>query len=125
MHITVDELLHLGENGATIVNAGKHAGRREIRGAIRYEQSDLKEAEKLALPIATDKPVVVYGESDPDETLEQVAENFRRSGFPDVRLLSGGFRAYEDAGAPVQEASVQQIVPPHTLGEVQEFDKRL
>jgi len=125
MHITVDELLHLGENGATIVNAGKHAGRREIRGAIRYAQSDLKEAEKLALPIATDKPVVVYGESDPDETLEQVAENFRRSGFPDVRLLSGGFRAYEDAGAPVQEASVQQIVPPHTLGEVQEFDKRL
>jgi len=124
MNITVDELLQLGENGATIVNAGKHAGRREIRGAIRYEQSDLVEAEKLTLPIATDKPVVVYGESDPDENLEAIAENFRQSGFPDVRLLRGGFRAYEDAGAPVQEASVQQIVPPHKAAEVQEFDKR-
>jgi len=124
MNITVDELLQLGENGATIVNAGKRAGRHEIRGAIRYAQSDLIDAEKLALPIATDKPVVVYGESDPDEQLEKVAENFRRSGFPDVRLLSGGFKAYEDAGAPLQEASVDQIVPPHRAQEVQELDKR-
>jgi 3-mercaptopyruvate sulfurtransferase SseA len=125
MNITVDELLQLGENGATIVNAGKHAGRREIRGAIRYEQSDLVEALRLTLPIATDKPVIVYGESDPDETLEKVAANFRQSGFADVRLLSGGFKAYEDAGAPLQEASIQQEVPPHKLAEVQAFDKRL
>ena len=125
MTITVDELLHLGENGATIVNAGKHAGRHEIRGAIRYEQSDLIDAEKLTLPIEAEKPVVVYGERDPDENLEKVAANFRSSGFSDVRLLSGGFKAYEDAGAPLQEASVQQVVPPHNITEVQEFDKRL
>jgi rhodanese-related sulfurtransferase len=125
MTISVDELLHLGENGATIVNAGKHAGRQEIRGAIRYEQSDLIDAEKLTLPIATDRPVVLYGEREPDDVLETVAEKFRRSGFPDVRLLSGGFKAYEDAGGPVQEASVQQVVPPHNVSEVQEFDKRL
>jgi rhodanese-related sulfurtransferase len=125
MTITVDELLHLGETGATIVNAGKHAGRREIRGAIRYEQSDLIEAEKLTLPIATDKPLIVYGESDPNEALEHIAENFRQSGFSDVRLLSGGFKAYEDAGGPVQEPSIQQIVPPHKIEEVQAFDKRV
>jgi 3-mercaptopyruvate sulfurtransferase SseA len=116
MTITVDELLHLGENGATIVSAGRHAGRREIRGSIRYDQSELMEAAKLTLPIATDKPVVIYGEDDPDETLEKVAEKFRQSGFPDVRLLSGGFKAYADAGAPVQEASVQQAVPPQKTG---------
>jgi 3-mercaptopyruvate sulfurtransferase SseA len=125
MTITVDELLRLGDTGATIVNAGKHAGRREIRGAIRYAQNDLAEAEKLTLPIATDKPVVLYGESDPDEALETVATNFRASGYSDVRLLAGGFKAYEDAGGPVQEASVEQVVPPHRVEEVQALDKRI
>jgi len=125
MNITVDELLHLGENGATIVNAGAHSGKREIRGAIRYKRSDLIEAERLTLPIATDKPVVIYGEHDPDDDLSRIADNFLASGFDDVRLLSGGFAAYDDAGAPTQEASVEQIVPPHKTSEVQEFDRRL
>ena len=46
MTITVDELLQL-PSGATVINAGKHAGSREIRGAIRYRPSDLLETPHL------------------------------------------------------------------------------
>lgn len=125
MSITVDELVALGESGATIINAGKHAGKHEIRGAVRYRQSDLLEAEHLTLPIASDKAVVLYDETGGARDLDTIAEKFRASGFPDVRLLEGGFRAYEDAAMPMQEASLEQVVPPHKPSEVQELDRRV
>jgi 3-mercaptopyruvate sulfurtransferase SseA len=124
MSITVDELTALGENGATIINAGKSAGSREIRGAIRYRPSDLTTAAHLSLPIAPEKPVVLYGPDDRD-TFEEIAANLRASGYPDVRVLTGGFAAYEAAGLPVQEASLEQVVPPSRPQEVQELDRRL
>lgn len=125
MSITVDELLALGETGATVINAGKHAGSHEIRGAVRYRPSDLLDASHLTLPIAPEKPVVVYAEHGDTKDLEAIADKLRASGFPDVRVLEGGFKAYHAADAPLQEASVEQGVPPHKPEEVQELDRRL
>ncbi|MFN2462161.1 MAG: rhodanese-like domain-containing protein [Candidatus Velthaea sp.] len=125
MSITVDELLSLGQNGATVINAGKHAGSREIRGAVRYRPADLLKADHLALPLAPDKPVVLYGERAESSELDELAGKLRSNGFADVRILTGGFAAYDDAGAPTQEASMEQTVPPTRPSEAQSLDRRV
>jgi 3-mercaptopyruvate sulfurtransferase SseA len=112
MNISIDDLVALGENGATVINAGKHAGAREIRGAVRYRPDDLLTASHLVLPIATDRPVVLYDEHGSAKPLEEIAEKLRANGYPDVRILEGGFAAYEAANAPTQEGSAEQAIPP-------------
>jgi 3-mercaptopyruvate sulfurtransferase SseA len=121
MEITVEELRALGDTGATIINVGKHQGHREIRGAVRYRPHDLLTPERLALPIAVDKPVVLYDEKGDGDLTEQIAETFRANGFEDVRILSGGFAAWEAAGGPTQEPSLEQVVPPERPSEVQKL----
>ena len=109
----------------TIINAGKHAGKREIRGAIRYRPSDLLEAEHLALPIERDRRVILYAEHGSDETLFEIADKMRADGFTDVRVLEGTLSAYEQAGGATQVASMEQVVPPWRPDEVQKLDRRL
>ncbi len=123
--ISIDELRSLEPNGATVINAGRHAGSAEIRGAIRYRPADLLIAEHLALPLATDRPIVLYDENGDGEQLEEIAAKLRASGYPDVRTLSGGFAAYAAAGEPTQQASTEQVVPPSKPSEAQALDRRL
>jgi rhodanese-related sulfurtransferase len=124
MDITVDELRALGESGATVLNVGSHQGGREIRGAVRYRPSDLLEAAHLALPLAADRPVVLYDADGAAERTREIAARLQRDGFPDVRVLQGGFAAWESAGAPLQEASLEQTVPPSRASEAGELDRR-
>ncbi len=125
MNITVDQLIALGQNGATIINAGKHAGSREIRGAVRYRPDDLLTASHLALPLATDLPIVLYDEHGSNKHLAEIAEKLQANGHADVRVLEGGFAAYAAANEPTQEASTEQIVPPTKPDEVQALDRRI
>jgi 3-mercaptopyruvate sulfurtransferase SseA len=122
---TVEELRRLGETGATIINVGTHAGSREIRGAIRYRPHDLLVPERLALPIAPEKTVVLYDQRADDARTREIAEKLRASGYRDVRILAGGFAAWEQAGGPTQERSLEQVVPPVRPEQVQELDRRL
>jgi rhodanese-related sulfurtransferase len=125
MTISIDELEALGPNGATIINAGTHAGSKEIRGAIRYRPDDLLTASHLALPIATDRPVVLYDEHGSGKHLDEIADKLRANGYADVRILDGGFAAAKGADSPTQEASTEQIVPPSKPAEVPALDRRL
>jgi 3-mercaptopyruvate sulfurtransferase SseA len=125
METTVDELRALENTGATILNVGKHAGHREIRGAVRYRPHDLLTPDRLAIPIAPDKPVVLYDENGDGDLTAQVAEKFRESGFTDVRTLKGGFAAWETAAGETQESSLEQLVPPMSASEVQQLDRRI
>ncbi|MDB5094388.1 MAG: Sulfurtransferase [Candidatus Eremiobacteraeota bacterium] len=125
MQITADELRALGDSGATILNVGQHQGRREIRGAIRYRPHDLLTPDHLALPLAQDRPVVLYDEKGDGDLTGRIAENLRASGFRDVRILDGGFAAWEAAGGPTQEPSFEQVVPPTHPSEVQTLDRRI
>jgi len=122
--ITVDELRALGEGGATILNVGSHQGRREIRGAVRYRPHDLLTPEHLALPISHDRPVVPYDEKGGAGHTKEVAEKLASEGY-DVRILQGGFAAWEQAGGPTQEPTIEQVVPPMRASEVQELDRRV
>ncbi len=125
MDTTVDELRALADTGATILNVGSHAGRREIRGAVRYRPHDLLTPERLAIPIAPDKAVVLYDENGGGDLTKQIAEKLGENGFSDVRILHGGFAAWEDAGGPTQEPSLEQVVPPMRASEVQALDRRI
>ncbi len=125
MDISVEELRALGDNGATILDVGKHQGRREIRGAIRYRPHDLLTPEHLALPLAPDRPVVLYDEKGDGDLTQQIAAKLTASGFPDVRILKEGFAAWEAAGGPTQEATLEQLVPPERPSEVQKLDRRI
>jgi 3-mercaptopyruvate sulfurtransferase SseA len=121
----VDELQSLVAGGATILNVGKHQGRKEIRGAVRYRPNDLLTPERLTIPIAPDKPVVLYDEKGDGELTRQIAEKLTENGFGDVRILDGGFAAWEAAHGETQEPSFEQIVPPAEPSEVQELDRRV
>ena len=125
MSITVDELTALGDSAATVINLGKHAGSSEIRGAIRYRPDDLRTADHLVLPLPTDRPIVLYDERGTNKDLPELADKLKANGYPDVRILEGGFAAYTKAGGPTQEASTEQVVPPTKPQEVQALDRRV
>ena len=114
MSITAGDLLDQNPR-TTIINAGKGAGKREIRGAIRYNPSELLAAEHLALPIAHESRVILYAEHGNDETLVRIADKMRADGFSNVCVYEGTLAAYEQAGGETQEASMQQVIPPSTV----------
>ena len=116
MSNTASDILTLTP-GATIINAGKHSGKREIAGAIRYDPKELLEAKHLALPIAHERPVILYAEHGSDDQLRKIAERFRADGFTDVRVYDGTLADYEKAGGATQESSTQQIIPPSSPGK--------
>lgn len=124
MDISVEDLRALGDSGAQIVNVGKHQGSKEIRGARRYRPHDLLEPEHLMLPLAPEQTVVLYDERGDGDLTRQIAERLQANGFGDVRVLSGGFAAWERGGGATQEASFEQVVPPSRPSEVQELDRR-
>lgn len=121
MQITVDEVRALGEGGATVINVGAHAGAEEIRGAIRYRPHDLLTPEHLALPIAAERPVVLYDEDGRGGNTAEIADRFAAQGY-NARILEGGFRAWKQHDGPTQEPSLEQVVPPIRPSEVQELD---
>jgi 3-mercaptopyruvate sulfurtransferase SseA len=125
METTPEQLRELTDGGATILNVGKHAGHREIRGAVRYRPHDLLTPGHLAIPIAPDKPVVLYDEKGDADTTREIAEKLRSNGFTDVRTLRGGFAAWEAANGETQEPSLEQVVPPMRSSEVQALDRRV
>ena len=122
---TVEQVESLQAAGATILNVGKHQGGHEIRGAVRYRPHDLVTPERLTIPIALDKPVVLYDERGNLDHLREIAAALERNGFTDVRALTGGFAAWEEAKGETQEASFEQVVPPVQPSEVQALDRRI
>ena len=48
--------------------------------------------------------VVVYGDGEGDLDVPRVADGLRALGFPDVRVLAGGFAAWLELRYPVQDA---------------------
>ena len=111
MSITAIDLL-AATPGATIINAGRQPGSKEIRGAIRYNPSELLEADHLALPIAHDGTIVLYAEHGASDELSKIARKMQADGFSDVRVYDGTLADYENAGGATQAPSMQQVVPP-------------
>jgi hypothetical protein len=113
MSITADELLSK-DPAVTIINAGTHPGKREIRGAIRYNPHELLDADHLALPIGHDTGVILYAEGGANDTLEKIAGKLRSEGFANVSVYGGTLADYEKAGGDTQDPSMEQVIPPST-----------
>lgn len=94
-----------------IVDARRHPGRQQIRGALRYDERALLTEERLALPLPHEGRIVVYADSE--EEAERVAERLREQGYEQTVVLEGGFEAYQQAGLPTEEITQEQPVPGH------------
>jgi rhodanese-related sulfurtransferase len=101
-------------NTMPVIDVRRHAGKEQIRGAVRYDSKALLRVEPLALPFAHDERIVVYG--DDENEAAQVAARLRQHGFTDVSLLDGGFQAYRAAGLPTEELTQEQPIPGSESG---------
>ncbi len=91
-----------------------HAGKEQVRGALRYDLKHLLSATKLALPLPHDRPIAVY--ADDEERALEVASCLREQGYSQAAILEGGFDAYRDAGLPTEELTQQQPIPGSESG---------
>lgn len=74
----------------------------KITGAVRAELASLV---RDAARVGSAKLVVVYGAGERDSSqVSGIAEALRATGFPEVRVLSGGFEAWSDLHYAVQPA---------------------
>jgi rhodanese-related sulfurtransferase len=123
--ITVDALRSMASGTVTILDVGEHAGKAEIRGAVRYRPHDLLRPERLVLPLAPQIPIVLYDQDGRADLTHKVADKLRGSGYSNVRILQGGFAAWHDAGGETQEASLEQLVPATAARDEQALDRRI
>jgi rhodanese-related sulfurtransferase len=91
------------------LDARKHRGREQIRGALRYDPKALMTDEQLALPLPHDGRIVVY--SDDDASAERIAARLIAQGYRQAVVLEGGFDAYKEANLPVEGATQEQPIP--------------
>jgi rhodanese-related sulfurtransferase len=123
MNLTTAQLLdEIGR--ATVIDVGRHAGSRQIAGAIRYRPDDLLRAERLLLPVDRERAVVLYGTRGWDRQFEEIAEKFRQNGFSNVRIYGGSLQDFEDAGGRTEDSSYEESVPPSEPDEVNVLDRR-
>lgn len=100
------------ENTTTpVLDARRHPGKEQVRGAVRYDERALLSEERLTLPLPHDGRIVVYADSD--EEAERVAERLREQGYGDAAVLEGGFESYRQAGLPTEEITQEQPIPRH------------
>ncbi|HET6896072.1 MAG TPA: rhodanese-like domain-containing protein [Candidatus Baltobacteraceae bacterium] len=94
-----------------IVDARRHPGKQQIRGALRYDERALLTEERLTLPLPHEGRIVVYADSEEDA--QRVAERLREQGYEQAAVLEGGFEAYQQAGLPTEEITQEQPIPGH------------
>lgn len=94
-----------------ILDARKHPGKEQIRGALRYDERALLSEERLTLPLPHEGRIVVYADSEEDA--EKVAARLREQGYEDAAVLEGGFEAYREAGFPTEQITQEQPIPGH------------
>lgn len=91
----------------------------DARGQERWEKASWKIAGAVharlesivqdAARLSRSRLVVVYGQDAQDLDVPRIAEELRGLGFPEVRILTGGFSAWREldfAVQPAQEASI-------------------
>lgn len=73
----------------------------KIAGAVRARLPSLVQD---ATQVSRSRLVVVYGQDAQDLDVPRIAEALRGIGFPEVRILSGGFSAWSELQFAVQSA---------------------
>lgn len=92
-----------------IVDARRHPGGHQIRGAVQYDPKHLLAADRLTLPLPHDRPVAIY--ADTDATAGEIATHLRSNGYAGAAVLDGGFQGWRDAELPIEETTQEQPIP--------------
>lgn len=99
-------------NDVFLLDLRKSAHGGQIYGAIRYDPKKLRGASKLILPLPkSDGLVVLYDEHGDSNALSDLAEKLRSNGYGTLRILEGGYAAWERAGGRTEEPTIEQPVP--------------
>lgn len=104
--VTIDELKARMKSGNPLffVNVRHHQdwdlAVMKVRGALRVPDN---EVEKHFDEIPRDRTIIVYSTCPGDEGSICVARMLQQHGWSDVHPLVGGFKAYLQAGLPVEE----------------------
>jgi rhodanese-related sulfurtransferase len=111
--IAVEQLSEHIERGDAFLLDLRHAVRgAQIYGAIRYDPKKLLDAPRLVLPLPKSQGlIVVYDEDGTSKTARQIGAKLRTDGYAEVRLLAGGFAAWQAAAGRTEEPTMEQIVP--------------
>lgn len=96
----------------------KHARGEQIRGAVRYDPKALLGEERLALPLAHDRRIVVYAEDDDDAA--RIAGRLRDQGYAKAAVLAGGLEAWKAAGLPTEALTQEQPVPGNSEAGIED-----
>lgn len=103
---------HVEANDVFLLDLRRSTHGKQIYGAIRYDPRKLLEAPTLALPLPkSDGLIVLYDEHGTSEVLDRIGAKLRAEGFAEIRVLEGGFEAYEAADGKLEDATMEQPVP--------------
>ena len=111
--IGIDDLIrHVAANDVFVLDLRRSVHGKQIYGAIRYDAKKLLDAPKLALPLPkTDGLIVLYDEDGTSDAMTAIGTKLREEGFAEVRVLVGGFKAYQAADGKLEDATMEQPVP--------------
>jgi rhodanese-related sulfurtransferase len=92
-----------------LMDVREHPTHQQVRGAVRYDPRQLTADVDLALPIAHDETIVLYGDSH--AAVERVAAMLRANHYVDVEHVEGPFSEIARTGIALEELTQEQIVP--------------
>ena len=106
-HITLVQPSNVGAEDV-ILDVRKRPGKKQIRGALRYDPAVLLNT-RGPLPLPHDRRIVLDAERRADA--EMIGDHLAALGFKNVGILLGGFNAWEIAALPTEGATQEQPVP--------------
>ena len=106
---------HIEKQDAFIVDLRSTSHGEMIYGSIRYEPKKLNEGEKLILPLPKGSGLIVLVDEDGSgNRLGELAQKLSENGYGEIRILTGGFKAWKDFGGRMQERAMEQPIPEVT-----------
>lgn len=103
---------HIEKQDAFVVDLRSTSHGEMIYGSIRYQPKKLEKGEKLMLPLPKGSGLIVLVDEDgTGDQLAELAQKLADNGFGEIRILTGGFKAWKDFGGRMQERAMEQPVP--------------
>jgi|SRR5579863_6527433 len=109
MNATAALDLVAADPSVAVLDLRRHRGKAQLRGAVYYHPDHFLQAQCLALPIAHDQVILVYGDDAGD--VEASVERLRRDGYRRAEAIVGGLDALEHAGARLEASTQEQPIP--------------
>lgn len=98
--VAIDDIKNASDS-RTLIDIRKQPDAKQIPGSVRYNGEQLEHASDL--PFDKDEKLVIYCGSG--NSCQRVAKTLREKGYTNARALEGGYKAWCDAGLPLEDIS--------------------